>query len=369
MPIISRLHRMGVKQLWVEHPLTSDLDQAVSREVMKVRLEVYDRLKNDMQRLEHCSVTNAQVQAYRRTIIDLIRELVAYRVFAGLADQLFDAEHELVSHGSNVAYLATLVGLELEAYLVRERPKLPENRARNVVNLGLGAMLHDIGKLQVGDEAAGTHEALTEDELSVQYQRHPRTGYEMLRSADVPPTVRHVVLAHHRRFNGQGFPDMAKTSGDGSRIQPSGRRVHIFARIVAAANVLDNLLRDADGEQRPPVAALCDFASSRFDGWFDPIVRLAVLRRLPPFAVGSQVELSDGRPAVVIAPNLRQPCRPTVRVLSTSDDGVVPTLDLEERRQLSIVTYAGVEVRQWLFELAEPKPGAAPTGRPEADAA
>lgn len=118
--------------------------------------------------------------------------------------------------------------------------------------------------------------------------------------------------------------------------------------------MLDNLLSGADGIQRPPVAALHDFAGAQFDGWFDPVVRLAVLRRIPPFAIGSQVRLSDGQSAVVIAPNLRQPCQPTVRLLDRSPrPSELPhtTLNLEDHRGLHITAYAGVDVEKWLFEL------------------
>ncbi len=357
--IIQRLRALGVRQLWVEHHLTRDLDEAVNPVLHRVKVEVYNHLKRDMTQLAQRSVTNAQIQTYRKAIVDLVKELVTHRRFVGLADQLLDADAELVSHSSNVAYLATVVGLEIETYLVRERPKVPEHRARNLVTLGLGGMLHDLGKVQLGAEAACHHEIHDDEHARPdQYESHPQVGYDMLRDTEVPATVRHVVLAHHRRFDGTGWPTVSRPGAAGGRTPPTGRRLHIFARIVAAANVLDNLLRDAEGGQRPPVAALHDFAGPRFDGWFDPIVRLAALRRLPPFAVGSQVRLSDGRSAVVVAPNLEQPCRPSVRLLEEPADGEPPaTIHLAEHLRLHITTYAGTDVRKWLFTLAEPKPG------------
>jgi HD-GYP domain-containing protein (c-di-GMP phosphodiesterase class II) len=371
--IIIALRRRKVTQVWVEHELTRDLDAAVAPSVTRVKLKVYQRLRDDFERLEHQTLAKSQVQSYRRAVVELIKEIVAQRAFASLADRLYDADNQLVSHSSNVAYLATVVGLELESYLIRERPKVPPTRAREVTNLGLGAMLHDIGKVALGAEAARKHEVVESGEIDGDdpYRLHPVAGQRMLDRAEVSATVRHAVLAHHRRFDGTGWPDLVKASTGNLRRQPAGRRLHIFTRIVAAANVLDNLLQAADGSARPPVAALHDFAGPRFDGWFDPVVRLAVLRRIPPFAVGSQVTLSDGRSAVVTAPNLLQPCRPTVRLLDggpADDRAEGRNVELAGNANLHVVTCAGADVRKWAFQLAEPKlrQGGGSTGRPRA---
>jgi len=353
-PVIAGLRKLGTTQVWVEHHLTRDLDEAVNPEVLRVKLAVYNHLKEDLGQLAGQAITNTHIGTYRRAIIDMVKALVAHRSFAGLADRIFDTDARLVSHCTNTAYLATIVGLQLESYVVSERPKVPEKRARNLVNLGLGAMLHDVGKVRLDAEDASRHEVLQpleEGETST-YDTHPMLGYEMLRGEDIPPTVRHVARYHHHRFNGTGWPQQAVDPAAAAVGGSAGRRLHIFTRIVSAANVLDNLMQDTQGGQRPPVAALCDFASPRFDGWFDPIVRMAMLRCLAPFPIGSQVELNDGRQAVVIEPNSSQPCRPTVRLLDSADSDNPTTIRLADDPQAGIARYAGHDVRPWVFELA-----------------
>jgi HD-GYP domain-containing protein (c-di-GMP phosphodiesterase class II) len=356
--ILSRLRSLGVWQLWVEHHLTRDLDAAVAPGLTKARLVVFNHLKGDLEKLSRQTISTAQLQTYRRVVIDLVDELVANRAFAGITDQLFAAEAGLITHATNVAYLATLVGLELTSYLIQERPRLSAGRARNLANLGLGGMLHDIGKVALTGGSVHHHEAVEAGERGVpeQYERHPLVGYKMLRGTQAPATVKHAVLNHHQRFDGSGWPRTVRVAGERRRRARVGRRIHVFARIIAAANALDNLLRDAVGNRRPPVAALHDLAGARFDGWFDPVVRLAVLRRVPPFAVGSQVSLNDGRSAVVVGPNLRQPCRPIVRLLEEpegSDGGQPETIDLEKRPKHFITSCAGENVARWLFTLPD----------------
>ena len=354
-PIIERLRSLGVVQLWVEHHLTADLDAAVAPGLSQAKLAVYNHLKRDLSLMSQKTVSTAQIHIFRRVVIDLVQELVANRG-SGITDQLFTADSEVFSHSSNVAYLSALVGIELEAYLIQQRPRLSPRRARDVVALGLAGMLHDVGKISMTSAAARHHEVLEPDpacDMSV-YGKHPTIGYKMLRSSEIPATSRQAVLNHHQRFDGTGWSDLARNRRGRRRRVQAGRRIHIFTRIVSVANVLDNLLRGDDGSQRPPVAALYDLASPRFDGWFDPVVRRTVLRCIPPFAVGSQVGLSNERAAVVTAPNLRHPCRPTVRLLeksagSTADQPI--TIDLVDRPELRVVSYAGMDVEQWLFEL------------------
>ncbi len=355
-PIIASLGKHGVRQVWVEHTLTSDLDEAGYPDLLQAKQAVHTLLKTDLPRLDNHPLTSDRVVAYRRAVLELVRQIEATRPFAGVADQLFDAEAMLASHCANTAYLATLIGLELESYVVRERPTLPTRGASNIVNLALGAMLHDIGKVRLDAASVMRHEAAepVEPGAASPYADHPDLGYDMLTDTEVPATVRHIVRCHHHRDDGTGWPDQCEDPR-ATLDESAGHRAHVFTRIVSAANVLDALMSDGDGVPRPAVAARCDFASPRFDGWFDPVVRRAVLRRLPPFAVGSQVELSDGRSAVVIAPNSRQPCRPTVRLLDETDpvsDAPI-TLDLIEHRRLCITSCVGDPVRPALFELPD----------------
>ena len=91
----------------------------------------------------------------------------------------------------------------------------------------------------------------------------------------------------------------------------------------------------------------------------DPIVLDSVLRRVPPFPVGGEVKLSDGRSAVVIAPSIEQPCRPTVRLLDENQrlpDGRLPHLNLREHHETHIASFSGQPVEPYLFSLVEDTP-------------
>ena len=139
--MIRQLPRLGVSELWIEHDATNDLDAAVAPKLTQLQTEVYLQLRGDIAKLARVTVSTAQIQSYRRTISELVLELTASGKYARLSRQLLDDPGDLFVHGANVAFLSTLVGLELQSYVIRQRPRLPIQHARDIVPLGLGAML------------------------------------------------------------------------------------------------------------------------------------------------------------------------------------------------------------------------------------
>jgi response regulator RpfG family c-di-GMP phosphodiesterase len=360
--MVASVKRRGVTQLWIEDELTKDLDAAVAPELIASRLEVYTRLRDDIKSFSRQTITVASVQSYRQAVMGLVTQAIASGAYASMIDSLFGAG-DLATHSSNVAYLSLLAALHAEAYVVSEQKKLDREQARDMSVLGLAGMLHDIGKSRIPPDAARFHDIHADHDhpRPEHYMDHVRVGHQMLSDSRAPARVAHVVLNHHQRFDGGGWPDLTAISAGRINGPLCGRRIHIYARIVAAANVLENLLRDANGARRPPVAALHAFASNEYDGWFDPIIRRTLLLRVPPFAIGADVRLSDKRRAVVVAPNPDDPCRPVVRPLSDEARSkgtldAVKAIDLHETPGLTITHYMGEDVAGHLYEVPPPPP-------------
>lgn len=363
--LISRLKHIGVADAWVQHEAVADLDPSISAQLGEVRMAAYTQIRNDFDDIASQTISTGQVVAYRQTVMSLITELISNRKLAGFTDRLFKCGSGLFTHCANVAYLALVAGIELETYIVRQRDRLDVDHARDLTSLGLGAMFHDIGKVGLEPalrdrhevRAPGNHEDHEDhDDQREAYRNHVVAGYRLLSGTQFPASATQIVLNHHQRYDGSGWPDMAEVTRNRLTGAQKGNDIHIFSRIVAVANTLDNLMHDADGKRLPPVAALHALAAKPFDAWFDPVVRRVILRRMPPFALGSQVRLSDGRAAAVIAPCIKQPCRPTVRLLVPEDrDGspVYPTIELINHDHLSIVEAAGLDVRKWLYHLPD----------------
>ncbi len=366
--LLERLRALRISRIWIEHDVTRDLDERIVTEPSPTLINAYHQLRHDFAAMAQATVSTAQVQSYRQHVMEMLCEVIANRSIATLTERLIGGGTTFFTHGANVAYLSLIVGLELETYIVRQRARLGVEHARDLTSLGIGALMHDIGKLALSPELRELNEyrlakgETIEPELLAQYQSHTDGGFEMLANTRMPASARQIVLNHHQHWDGSGFPDMTKRSHGRHKGPQSGEQIHVFSRIVAAVSLLDHLMREAEEQQRPIVAALHAFRHGPWSEWFDPVVFRAVLRKVPPFAVGTHVILSDGRQAVVVAPNLEDPCRPTVRLLSETgneDDLSLASINLGSRPELSIVRAAGHDVTRHIFTPPAPIPTAA----------
>ena len=93
--------------------------------------------------------------------------------------------------------------------------------------LRLGALLHDVGKLAVPSSVLLKRGPLTEAEFG-QMRRHPAAGARMLETLGAPPTILPVVLHHHERWDGSGYPAGHK-----------GEEIPLEARILCIADSFD----------------------------------------------------------------------------------------------------------------------------------
>jgi hypothetical protein len=145
-----------------------------------------------------------------------------------IAEKAHDDGH--AAHSLSVMTLALLLG---------KQAKLPQQA---LCSLGVGALLHDIGKLAIKPAILRNSERNRHEELI--YQTHCRTGHdEARRAGNLSPPLLHAILHHHERFDGSGFPDHL-----------SGGAIPLSARLVAIANRFDNLVSPVDcgARCRPP---------------------------------------------------------------------------------------------------------------------
>src|SRR5262249_39272327 len=129
-----------------------------------------------------------------------------------------------------------------------------------------GALLHDIGKILV-DPALLKAAGYASEEARAQLQRHPALGLELLRPITVLEDILPIVLAHHERWDGKGYPRGLK-----------GEEIPLGARVVAVADAFDAMTRDTPhGPLRSAAEALAELEA--FGGTqFDPrIARLFVV--------------------------------------------------------------------------------------------
>ncbi len=143
-----------------------------------------------------------------------------------------------------------LMGIKLVlASLIDLKDKYTEGHSRNVRDLttrfsqflklspticeqnGLAAELHDIGKIGIPDAILNKPDSLNADEFSA-IRNHPKRGSEALSTLHGFEAIRNIILHHHERFDGQGYPG-----------ELVGEQIPLGARIITLADSYDTLLQ------------------------------------------------------------------------------------------------------------------------------
>ncbi|MFP4687182.1 MAG: HD-GYP domain-containing protein [bacterium] len=175
-------------------------------------------------------------------------------------------------------------------------------------DLGIGALLHDIGKWEIPDNILNKPGKLTEHEWEAM-QKHPDIGNELLlklqKKGLIRSPVRMPALCHHEKYGGGGYPNNLQED-----------QIHIYGRITACSDVYSALTsnRPYRVAMTPNRALQTMKEMQKQQQHFDPWVYRLFLDMVMPFPIGQEVVLSDGTRGVVCdLPGERN--QPLVRVL------------------------------------------------------
>jgi HD-GYP domain-containing protein (c-di-GMP phosphodiesterase class II) len=124
------------------------------------------------------------------------------------------------------------------------------------------------------------------------------------------PSASAAVLHHHQNYDGTGFPKI----GSHESGSPSGSAIHVFARVIHAANLYDRLATGAYDRRRSNIEIL-HLMRTKYAGRIDPIILRTLQAIAPPFPPGAKLSLTDGTDAVVVRVDQADPYFPVVRRL------------------------------------------------------
>lgn len=192
------------------------------------------------------------------------------------------------THSVNVCVLA----LTLATYM-----GLPYKQVEQV---GLGALLHDIGKIKVPQRLLAPRDELGQDELDL-IRSHPLVGREMISSdEDMSHWVREIVYMHHERLDGSGYPQ--------GLVEDS---VPAHVRLVALANAYEVMTSERQDQPFTPDQALGLLYNEASNTFGQEMVQ-ALIQCVGIYPMGSLVELDNGALAIVIGSSRATRLRPVV---------------------------------------------------------
>jgi putative nucleotidyltransferase with HDIG domain len=283
-------------------------------------------------------------EALTRAMLEKIQlsDEIGIRLIAGGGDRA-------AAHAVNVSVVSLLIARTLGM------------AAGELIDLGVGALMHDVGKLEVPDRFRHAEDGYTAAELNA-YRDHVVKGVGLGQRMGLSAGAMSVLAQHHEHADGSGFP-----------MRLAGERLALSARLVAIVNRYDNLCNPQSRTLAltPHEAVSVLFSQGR--NRYDATVLNAFIRMMGVYPAGSLVQLTDERYAMVVGVNSSRPLRPRLLV----HDSRVPRhealmLDLEREPDLGIRrSLAASKLPVQVLEYLDPRPRVAyyfePLARERAD--
>ena len=197
----------------------------------------------------------------------------------------------------------------------------------DMLDLGVGSLMHDIGKIDLPDRMRHREDHFSPSETRF-YEEHVGHGVGHARKMGLTSGATLVIAQHHEHADGSGFPLKLNTD-----------RMTALARIVALVNRYDNLCNPhlAARAMTPHESLSLLFAQSKSK--FDTAILGAFIKMMGVYPPGSTVQLTDDRYAMVVAVNSTRPLKPRVLVHE-------PRVPRDEALVLDLETAAGLGIRR-----------------------
>lgn len=199
----------GFKELINDKSLTPEKRANV---VYKSSIEIMDKL------LENPSTQN--IKDFKKGTADIVDLILADDQTSNYLLNITKHDYYTYTHSVNVGVLSIMLAKEV----------FKKSNAHDMHELGAGFFLHDVGKVNVSTDIWNKPTRLTDEEMAA-VMSHPEEGYKILSETNqLSEEARYIVMQHHERFNGTGYPYGLK-----------GEEIHIYGRICSVADIYDAL--------------------------------------------------------------------------------------------------------------------------------
>jgi HD-GYP domain-containing protein (c-di-GMP phosphodiesterase class II) len=309
---IDHLHKAGVQAVWIDDEYGRGIDPVpvISAHTRAQATRVLSALHAEAKEAVAArrSLDPESTDDLSDVVDHILEEIEAHDGTAVVLADLCGAGAYDLQHSIDVAALGLLIGRRLlleHGWLDYKGDRQDDRHEERLFRLGMGLILHDIGKLALPDSILHKPGRLSEEEWEI-VKTHPKAGAKLVRDTGVwDPLVQASILRHHERWNGTGYPD-----------GKSGTEVHEMARIAAVADTFDAITSERIFAPAQPAHVAVRTILAGSGTLFDPVICEVFAQRVAPFPPSVEVELSDGRRAVVVSVPEFEFDRPVLRVIT-----------------------------------------------------
>lgn len=299
---VPRLLDLGVGQVYIREGIKENISGSVIEE--EVKAQCGEMVRCTIEKYTYAATDELKeiVKVADEIITDILNEPeIMYNVSC-----VREKSTALYQHSVNVAAISTLIAL---------RAKLPKEKVKEVT---VGALLHDIGYTTVTADIDGLDMNTCDDKIRKEVMYHVVYGYTDVEKKDwVSKTVKDIILHHHERMDGSGYPFHKK-----------GKQLKQEVRIVGLCDQFDSMIY-GNLMPRYKVRDAMEYIMSQAGVKFDFSLVQLFMESVAAYPIGITVITNEGDTAVVVRQNFKFPTRPVIRLLSNANG--VPYGENEER--------------------------------------
>jgi HD-GYP domain-containing protein (c-di-GMP phosphodiesterase class II) len=319
--LIRRLKEIDIGYVYIQDKWTEDI---IIPEVLhqETRRKAMQAIRTNFQRISQDAKPSRTIGGYRHlgrefsvVMESILDDLSGQELPMIMLMDMNTTDHFLYKHSLNVCVYTLILGAARG--LTQDQLKV----------LGIGSLLHDIGKTQIPVKVLMKPDKLDDEEYN-QMKAHANIGYKILKDeSDIPLLAAHCALQHHERIDGTGYPRGLK-----------GSEIHQYAQLLGLADSYDAMTshRVYKPAMLPHQAMEILYAGS---GTLFDQQNLEIFRdKVAIYPTGMSVKLSSGESGVISKVFQSMPHRPVVRVMTSSNgEALKVPYDLDLTQVLSIV--------------------------------
>lgn len=300
--LIDRIRNLGTRTVYIKAEEEGILTESISdNEEERYPYKVEETAMHSRQVVKrilekHIYKHNEELKAIVKEAQRILDSVLAEPEVVNNITEIRNVSTDMYTHCINVCALSTIMALRL---------KMSEKQVHNV---SMGAILHDIGLRYINVPFVNINEDKMTAKDAVEYKKHTIFGYSSLQDETwLPDTAKEIILFHHERIDGSGYPFQHK----GERLKPE-------VKLVSVCDDFDSMISGI-GSEKMKIYEAIEYIKVNQGVKYDSTIAAKFLESVAAYPVGCIVYTSDGDKGVVIRQNKEAVDRPVIRMIQHAD--------------------------------------------------
>lgn len=317
--MIKRLIELGITYVYIMDPHTDDVElvPAIDDQTRKEAIEIIEQafaVVSNEKELTKDFVFNGLGKKFSFVVRDILQQVKNHKDVISLLTDVYSYDNYIFTHSLNVTIYTLALGMELKLSY------------KQLEEIGMGAMLHDVGKMLIPYDILSKPAKLTDEEYEV-IKRHSEDGFSLLRHVpNIPLTAAHCAFQHHERLDGSGYPRGLV-----------GNDIHFYSRILAITDVYDAVTSNRVYRKAMLPHEGLEILYAGAGAKFDLQMVEAFRKSIAAYPAGLTVHLNDGRKGIVIRQNPGISDRPVIRIIEHNGHRLRSPYEINLKNELSSI--------------------------------